>query len=182
MCSGDVSPVRRSILQTLVRRHDQFGRLIRWEVFPDPQRDEPVLDELTIGVTVPIAVPSHLVEPEVGSSLRGDEVFRAAVPEAPVDEDIEANAAEHDVGSTTAVEGQRHVHPVAQSGPVEKSANCELGASVRASVTLHRAPSGGGDRRLNCRWRQIACGRHTFSTRVRPPRAWHAVNTRRLTR
>lgn len=88
-------------------------------MLPDSKRRVAEFAELVVGVAVPRPIPANFVQPEVGSGLRNYEVGVTAVPEAAVDEDIEPDPAEDDVGSATPVEWQLDVNPVPQSSPMK---------------------------------------------------------------
>lgn len=65
-------------------------------------------------------------------------MLRAAMPEAPVNEDGEASASEYDVGADGSVGSvKREIYAKAQASPMELGANGQLGATVASPVTTH---------------------------------------------
>lgn len=88
----------------------------------------------------------NLCTPERLPCLGFDEMVWASMPEATVDEDVQARSTEGDVCSPTTVEGKRLIYAEAQSMGMEDRTNRKFGASVTGSVRLHGASGFEGNR------------------------------------
>jgi hypothetical protein len=102
-----------------IRLNYEFCRFDRWEVFPDSQRCQPYSGKTLIGVAISRTVRLDLPAPEVGTGPWHDEVVRAAVPEATIDEDVQADPCEYNVGASSAVERQRMIDPEPHANSVQ---------------------------------------------------------------
>lgn len=131
-----------------------------FHVLPDPDRCEAHLHQVFVRVAVPRSVAFHLVDPELSPSLRRDEVFGTAVPEAAVDEHEKTGTAEDDVGTTTSIEREWDVHPITQSRTMQDGADRQLRPGVVAPIRLHGPSRRGRDGGLRCRRHEIAWVRH----------------------
>lgn len=118
---------------------DLVGNRCCWLVLPESEHEPACVEERGVGFAVAHNVSLELRSPVAGVRLRCRRVFRAAVPEAPVDEDCDAPSGEHDVGTSTSAEWSV-VDPVAQPGGVEQSAHCELRRGIPPAVRHHGAP------------------------------------------
>lgn len=117
---------------------DEIGILM----LPEPHHGPAGFPEPTCRIHVAFSVPGDFGPPVVRIRLRFDVVLRAAVPEATIDEDRDACAREHDVGSTTPIgDICGMVDAVTQSGGVQPATDRQLDRGVLALVRPHR-PSG----------------------------------------
>ena len=66
----------------------------------------------------------------------------AVVPEAAVDEDRDAGAGEHEVGTDAAAAAHLPVDEEAAAAAVQLAAQCELGCGVTAAEAGHMAAAG----------------------------------------
>lgn len=96
--------------------------------------------ESQIRVAVPITVPSNLLSPVLGIRfcLRSG-VCRAAVPEAPVNEDGDLGRSKNDVCSASELWQRGPINPVAKTHLVEDSADGQLRVSIPRPLELHFA-------------------------------------------
>jgi len=70
-------------------------------------------------IGIPRLVRGDFFEPELHASLGGDEMFRTAVPEAPIHEDVQVCPRECDVCTASAVERQGMVDSEPESAGVK---------------------------------------------------------------
>lgn len=102
-----------------------------------PQTDQPLI---RLKIACPIA--RDLGAPVIGIRLRHDEVLRATMPEATIQEHCNARFREDDICTTTLVRGVRcEVHSISNSGREQFRPHLAFDRRVLSSVRLHRAPS-----------------------------------------
>lgn len=87
--------------------------------------------------SVPLDVPADLVFPVRPVRLGHHEVFRAAVPEAAIDENGHLHRAEDHVGRAAHLRERLCSHPVAQTSGVDKRAEEQLGCGIAIPVAEH---------------------------------------------
>jgi hypothetical protein len=116
---------------------DDTRRLIRKGVFPDPNDEQASSVKAPIGVTITRTIPLDLRLPELSSGLWHDEVLGTAVPEATVNEDIQAHSSEYDVRSPASIERQRQVDAEAESSTMQQRPEREFGTRVATPIRLH---------------------------------------------
>src|SRR5699024_3363246 len=120
------------------RRRYPFGVL----VLPEPEDAPSCVGERACGPEIAFSVRNDLRPPIGDVGLRLHVMLRAAVPEAPVDEDCDPNAREDDVRSAPAIRRIRgEVHAIAEAGCVQATTDLELDGGVSACVRAHRAAS-----------------------------------------
>ena len=105
-------------------------------VLPCPDDDPSRLSETSLGPAVAIDVGIELGAPPVGVRPRGDGVFAAAVPEAPVDEHGDASSGEGDVGP--AGDGC-HVDAVAETAAMQLATERQFGLGPGRPKLRHEA-------------------------------------------
>lgn len=120
-------------------------------MLPDAVGEEVEFPQPGVSVAVPSAVVLDLLGPKLGSCLRHDEVLGTAMPEATIDEDVQTDFGEYNVGSPTTVERQLMVHSEPQARSMQQSSERKLGCCVTAAVGLHRPTRGRCHRRVECR-------------------------------
>ena len=107
------------------------------DVLPDPQDPPPGGTQCGVSVTVPGTVQVDLPAPPFGVRLRRHVVVRAAVPEAPVDEDREPGAGEGDVDGSSAVSWNLDLHTEPEPSSMECLPKCDLGFGVAPCQDRH---------------------------------------------
>lgn len=129
-------------------------------MLPEPHDPPTRIGEPGVRVGVAGDIACDLSWPVVGiRAERPPAVFRAAVPEAAVDEDRDALASEHDVRASTQFGLRGEINSVAPSMRVQETTHSELGRGVTAAVGLHVPATLG--RRCPRGVRCHACQRHT---------------------
>src|SRR5215204_6117397 len=113
-----------------------LGRIL---VLPDPDGGPPCLLETPVGVGVAALVRLYLVTPEVCIPLRPGTVYRAPMPEAPVDEYSHTSAAEDDISPAAHAPNGALVDAVAQSKPMEFRTQRDLRCRVPPPSGSHAA-------------------------------------------
>lgn len=98
---------------------------------------------MSVGLAVPNDVAGELGRPPLGVGGRGSLVFRAAVPEAAVDEHGDHGAGEQDVRATTRQAGQRVIDAVAEPERVEFATQEQLRRCVAPGLAGHSNGRGG---------------------------------------
>lgn len=106
----------------LLDRRSRFARIL---VLPDPDHEPARRGEPAVAVAAGDA--TELQTPPLGVGLGQMGVFRAGVPEAPVDEHRDPRAAQQDVGTPTAITA-RHgpVDDEPHTAPVQSTTQCQF--------------------------------------------------------
>lgn len=109
-------------------------------VLPDPNDEPSALSQRRVGPSVPRHVRLELRLPISPVRARVESVFRASVPEAPIDKDGHSRPCEDKVRSREHVPGpDRDVDPVAQSPAVQLTPQPKFGGRVSTAISQHRA-------------------------------------------
>lgn len=153
---------------------DQRSCLDGRHVLPDPERCEAECSDPSLRISVSITVSVDLVLPEVRSGSRHHKVLGTPVPEATIDEDVEAGSSEYNVGSSSGGERQWMIDPESHARSVQDGPHGELRACVSSLVRQHRSARRRRDRRIRCRWHRIASVRHAETDPGGTIFAWHA--------
>lgn len=131
-------------------------------MLPNSQHSPPERAQMSIRVTIPFDVPGKFGCPPL--AVRGGRglVFGTAMPEAPVDEHGDSGASKQDVRTSAGQPGKRGVDAVAQTPPVEFSAEEHFWLRVASSLTGHASRSNDVNGRRGSRR-----GRHGVSSQSR---------------
>ena len=78
-----------------------------------------VSSQTFVGITVAKSVGNDLVSPKFSISPRPRRVFGTSMPEAPVYEHSDSDAAKRNVGRSSGIRNDRYVNPIAHAAPVE---------------------------------------------------------------
>ena len=120
-----------------VGRCDEVRSHLGVDVLPDPQDLPPGGTQFGVSVTVPGTVQVDLPAPPFGVCLRRYVVLRAAVPEAPVDEDREPGPCEGDVDGSSAVSRNLDLHTEPEPSSMECLPKSDLGFGVAPRQDRH---------------------------------------------
>lgn len=106
-------------------------------MLPDPDDRPARLGESLVGVAVAPSVRLDLLTPELRVVGRPCGVFRAPVPEAPVDHDDDSGPGEDEVGSSANPRKNLAINAIAEAAPVQIPAQLELGLGIARARPSH---------------------------------------------
>jgi len=112
----------------------------RHVVLPDPDDFPPAILKLARLAHVPFHVVPDLLCPPLGVGLWQPEMTRAAVPEAPIDEDTHSWPTKHDVGSAPDALLRRAILPEPETSTVKKRTQSTFRPALPADVRDHDLP------------------------------------------
>ncbi len=125
---------------------DGGGRLPWVVVLPEAEDRPSRFPQGSVRVPVPRDIGGDLLGPERLVRRGRRVVLRAAVPEAPVDEDRDPWPAENQVGRAPQARQRPRIHAVSQAESMDRRAQPELRSRIPAPVRLH-GPANPGRRR-----------------------------------
>ena len=119
-------------------RTDHSARaFLRILVLPDPDHRPTRLGEPVVRLLIPFSVPSYLFRPIFGIGLRHGVVFRASMPKAPVHEDRDFRAREHQVGGPSKIRKGSDGDAIPETRGVDTASYLPLRTGVPALVGPH---------------------------------------------
>ncbi len=114
-------------------------------MFPDPHDSPSGLAQSFIGVRIAVRIRTKLLQPPLAIRRRFSSVFRAGMPEAPVDKHRHPPTRKRYVDASAWPSRDRKLHPESEPGPMKSFSQCQFGS--RGTVTDTRHPRGDSRRR-----------------------------------
>lgn len=119
-------------------RLDCESDIVRGLVLPEAQDSPTRILERTPRLAIPLNGCVQLGTPELGIRSGLGPVFRARVPEAPVDEHRDSSGTEHEVSRATQVPHGPGIDSIAQSKPMDGRSHCQLRSGIPTAIRHHR--------------------------------------------